>query len=241
MSLLTQVVCNSSASEKWEKCVLTIDFCGKLPGDPLCCKPPYFWAHHNQHRHIISIRCIEIWLGGCYHAEAYWDKMDAIFKFIFLYENWCIFIQIILKFITMGVFNNKVALVQIMAWCQACDKPLSEPMMAYFAVVYASHSMCKPMLCWINSSPPEQNGHHFGRRYFQVHFLEWKWENSDSNFTENCSHESNWQYRSFGSGNGLAPNRQQAIIWTNADPLRWHIYAALGGDELISGNMNSYL
>ena len=25
---------------------------------------------------------------------------------------------------------------------------------------------------------------------------------------------------------------QQAIIWTNADPTHWHIYAALGRDEL---------
>ena len=25
----------------------------------------------------------------------------------------------------------------------------------------------------------------------------------------------------------------QAIIWTNADPIHWRIYAALGGDELI--------
>ena len=34
--------------------------------------------------------------------------------------------------------------------------------------------------CWlaiiphINSSPPGQNGHHFGRGHFQMHFLEWK-------------------------------------------------------------------
>ena len=32
--------------------------------------------------------------------------------------------------------------------------------------------------------------------------------------------------------NGLAPNGQPAIIWTNADPIRWRIYAALSGDEL---------
>ena len=25
---------------------------------------------------------------------------------------------------------------------------------------------------------------------------------------------------------------QQAIIWTNADLINWHIYVALGGDEL---------
>ena len=26
--------------------------------------------------------------------------------------------------------------------------------------------------------------------------------------------------------------RRQAIIWTNANPINWRIYAALGGDEL---------
>ena len=31
--------------------------------------------------------------------------------------------------------------------------------------------------------------------------------------------------------NGLALKRRQAIIWTNADPIRWGIYAALGGDD----------
>ena len=45
----------------------------------------------------------------------------------------------------------------------------------------------------INSSPPAQNGRHFGRRQFQMHFLEWKWRNSDSIFTDICSQESNWQ------------------------------------------------
>ena len=35
---------------------------------------------------------------------------------------------------------------------------------------------------------------------------------------------------SIGLDNGLAPNRQQAIIWTNADPINWRIYAAVGGN-----------
>ena len=26
----------------------------------------------------------------------------------------------------------------------------------------------------------------------------------------------------------MAPNKRQAIIWTNADPIHWHIYASLG-------------
>ena len=38
-------------------------------------------------------------------------------------------IKISLKFIPKGPFNNTPALVQIMAWCQTGNKPLSEPMM----------------------------------------------------------------------------------------------------------------
>ena len=37
----------------------------------------------------------------------------------------------------------------------------------------------------------------------------------------------------FSLDNGLAPNRWQAIIWTNANPIHWRIYEALGGDESI--------
>ena len=37
---------------------------------------------------------------------------------------------------------------------------------------------------------------------------------------------------SIASDNGLTPIRRQAIIWTNADPALWRMYAALGGDEL---------
>ena len=37
---------------------------------------------------------------------------------------------------------------------------------------------------------------------------------------------------SIGLDNDLAPNMRQAIIWNNAYQIHWHIYAALGGDEL---------
>ena len=46
---------------------------------------------------------------------------------------------------------------------------------------------------------------------------------------------SNWQYESTGSGNGLAKNWRQTITWTNVDTIHQRIYAAPGGDELISG------
>ena len=35
-----------------------------------------------------------------------------------------------------------------------------------------------------------------------------------------------------GFNNGFAPNKWQAIIWTNADPIHWSVYVAQGGDEL---------
>ena len=38
---------------------------------------------------------------------------------------------------------------------------------------------------------------------------------------------SNWQYVIIGSDNGLAPNRRQAIIWTNEGPVYWRMYASL--------------
>ena len=55
---------------------------------------------------------------------------DDTFKWIFLNENVWISIKIALKFVPSGQVNNIPALVQIMAWPQPGDKPLSEPMMA---------------------------------------------------------------------------------------------------------------
>ena len=34
-----------------------------------------------------------------------------------------------------------------------------------------------------------------------------------------------------GSSNGLAARRRQAITWSNADPVSWCTYVALGEDE----------
>ena len=40
---------------------------------------------------------------------------------------------------------------------------------------------------------PGQNGHYFGRWYFQMYFIESKWKNSYSNLTVICFQESTWQ------------------------------------------------
>ena len=65
-----------------------------------------------------------------------------------------------------------------------------------------------------------------------MYFREWKVPYFYSNFTEVCSLGSYCQKGSIGLGNGLAPNRWQAITWTDDDPSHWRIYAELAGDEL---------
>ena len=54
---------------------------------------------------------------------------DDTSKCIFLNENVRISIDISLKFVPKGPINNIPALVQIMAWHQPSEKPLSEPVM----------------------------------------------------------------------------------------------------------------
>ena len=53
--------------------------------------------------------------------------VDDIFKCTFL-----IFYRMSLKFVLKGPIYNKPALVQVMAWQQACDKSLAEPMIISF-------------------------------------------------------------------------------------------------------------
>ena len=79
-----------------------------------------------------------------------------------------------------------------------------------------------------------QNGRHPNRKYFRMHFREWKRWNSVRSSTEICSQGSqdDKQALSIGSGNGVAPDRRQPITWTNADPVHWHKFRALGGDDL---------
>ena len=70
---------------------------------------------------------------------------DDIFKWISLNESVWILIKISLNFVPRGPINNIPALVQIMAWRQPGDKPLSEPMM--FSL--PTH-ICVTLPQWVN-------------------------------------------------------------------------------------------
>ena len=83
-----------------------------------------------------------------------------------------------------------------------------------------------------NSSPPGQNGRHFADDLFRCIFVNVKvciLIEISLKFVPKDLINNNL---AFGLDNGLVPNRRQAIIWTNADPVYWRIYAALWGDEL---------
>ena len=63
-----------------------------------------------------------------------------------------------------------------------------------------------------------------------MYFHKWKLLNF-LDFTEVCSQGSNWQKAGIGPDNGLATNRQQAIIWTSDGIVCWCRYVSLGFDE----------
>ena len=62
-----------------------------------------------------------------------------VFKCIFLNEKFCILMQFALSFVPKGPIDNKTALVQLMAWRQTGDKPLSEPMLNQSIDAYLQH------------------------------------------------------------------------------------------------------
>ena len=81
-------------------------------------------------------------INGLTHLNL--DKMAAIlannmFKRIFLNENVRISIQISLTFVPSGPIDIMSALVLVMAWCWAGDKPLPEAMMTQFIAAYMRH------------------------------------------------------------------------------------------------------
>ena len=95
---------------------------------------------------------------------------------------------------------------------------------------YITWITCGPN--YYNSSqltyPTAQMAARFVDDIFKCIFIDEKFLYFVRNLTEVCSGGSNRQDVSIGSGNDLAPNRRQAISWTNADLVHLRIYAALG-------------
>ena len=64
---------------------------------------------------------------------------DNNFKCTFLNKNDRIPIRVSLEFISRSPIDNKLALVQVMAWSWTGNKPLPEPMLTQFTDVYMQH------------------------------------------------------------------------------------------------------
>ena len=64
---------------------------------------------------------------------------DDIFKHIFFNENVRTSIQISLKFVPNGPFDNKSALLQVMTSRRIGDKSLPEPMLTQFIDAFMQH------------------------------------------------------------------------------------------------------
>ena len=97
---------------------------------------------------------------------------DDTFKRIFLNENGRIFIKISLRFVPKGPINNNPALVQIMAWRQSGNKPLSEPMMVSLLthICITRPQWVKPILTfkWKDS---KQRLHRSSLHYWSQQFI----------------------------------------------------------------------
>ena len=67
------------------------------------------------------------------------DKMAAISQTMFWNPFSWMKIFDSLKFVAMGLIDNKSPLVQVMAWRRTVDKPLPGPMMTQFNDAYMWH------------------------------------------------------------------------------------------------------
>ena len=110
-----------------------------------------FWEHYRYGWGVCSSNCLLVRLACSYEDEllincflchslglyllTHWGPRQNgrhfpdIFKYIFFNEYIWITLKIWLEFVPKFRINNIPALVQIMAWHTAGDKPLSEPMM----------------------------------------------------------------------------------------------------------------
>ena len=134
-------------------------------------------------------------------------------------------LDVFLKCIMKGTYlirKQKVIMTKSITWTCAVTKVFNDSVS--ITVCYLSH---------FNSSPPGQSSSHFADNIVNCIFINEKFcilIQISLKFVP--TGPINNKSVIIGSGNGLAPNRRQAITWTNAGPIQWYIYAALGEDGL---------
>ena len=88
------------------------------------------WAHITL-MWAVTFQHVKVETNGCHFT-------DDIFKCILFNEHLYILIRIAMKFVSKDSIPNMAVLVQVKAWCQTGDKPLSEPIMAKCPCVASS-------------------------------------------------------------------------------------------------------
>ena len=84
-------------------------------------------SHHNKLPHTSCLQ--DIWLVWAHETWTKWLLFcRQHFQMHLLNENYCVLIQISLKFVAMSRIDKTSSFVQVMAWCQFSTKPLPEPM-----------------------------------------------------------------------------------------------------------------
>ena len=106
---------------------------------------------------------------------------------------------------------------------------LSFPLWRQYNDSYTPGGCCYmgyPPRMYLNTLRPRQNGRHFADDIFNCIFLN---ENFwISNISLKCvPYGLIEKYVIVGSDNGLAPNKRQAIIWSNGGLVYWRIYASV--------------
>ena len=99
--------------------------------------------------HTWNFNTLWPWQNGHHFA-------DDIFKCIFLKEIVWISLNISLNFVLTVQISNIPALVQIMAWRQPGDKPLSGPMMVYLTDAYVSLGFNELMIITFGATVGDQ-------------------------------------------------------------------------------------
>ena len=165
------------------------------------------WFDYGLHQPISTLR----------HEQNGWHFADNTFKSIFLDENLCILVQISPKFVPKCLIDSKSGFIQTMA-CISNRRQV---------ITWTNHYQVRCMLSAghnVLTHLPLDKMAAISQTIFSDAFL----------WLKSCVFwlKLHWSLfvrvqltiNNIGLDDGLAPNRRQAIIWTNAASIYWRIY-----------------
>ena len=141
-------------------------------------------------------------------------------------NHYLLYLNIHLPFIACGIEEYQEIRGKFSTCCLSYPSPSTEPLPQFTPQPHRPYGFCRiKNTVWLPPPPPPPRTKlpPFRRRYFQMNFREWTFLDFDNISLKFVLKGP------IGLDNGLVPYKRQAIIWTNADPIHWRIYTALGG------------